>query len=127
MKKMKKRNLILNIIAIALMVGFLIWAEEGKGFGAYNQRIFKTCCIYAICALSMNMVNGFTGLFSLGQPGFMAIGAYVTAFLTVSASDKISIYKIVPISDFMANLSAPFFVALILGGIVAAVFAFFIG
>ncbi|MGN1319156.1 MAG: branched-chain amino acid ABC transporter permease, partial [Lachnospirales bacterium] len=83
--------------------------------------------IYAICALSMNMVNGFTGLFSLGQPGFMAIGAYVTAFLTVSASDKISIYKIVPISDFMANLSAPFFVALILGGIIAAVFAFFIG
>ncbi len=127
MKNMNKRNLILNIIVIAALVGFIIWAEEGRGFGSYNQRIFKTCCIYAICALSMNMVNGFTGLFSLGQPGFMAIGAYVTAFLTVSASDKMSIYKIIPISEGMANLHAPFFIALILGGLIAAVFAFLIG
>lgn len=127
MKTIKKRNLILNIIVIAALVGFIIWAEESRSFGAYNQRIFKTCCIYAICALSMNMVNGFTGLFSLGQPGFMAIGAYVTAFLTVSASDKLAIYKIIPISEGMANLHAPFFIALILGGIIAAVFAFLIG
>lgn len=127
MKTINKRNLILNIIVIAALIGFIIWAEESRSFGAYNQRIFKTCCIYAICALSMNMVNGFTGLFSLGQPGFMAIGAYVTAFLTVSASDKMSIYKIVPISEGMANLQAPFFVALILGGVIAAFFAFLIG
>lgn len=127
MKTVKKRNLILNIIVIAAMVGFIIWAEESRSFGAYNQRIFKTCCIYAICALSMNMVNGYTGLFSLGQPGFMAIGAYVTAFLTVSATDKLSIYKIVPISEGFANLQAPFFVALILGGVVSAFFAFLIG
>ncbi len=123
----KKRNLILSIIAIAAMVAFIIWAEESRSFGAYNQRIFKTCCIYAICALSMNMVNGYTGLFSLGQPGFMAIGAYVTAFLTVSTADKIAIYKIVPISEGLANLHAPFFIALILGGIISAFFAFLIG
>lgn len=127
MKNTKKRNMILNIIVIAALVGFIIWAEEGSSFGTYNQRILKTCCVYAICALSMNMVNGYTGLFSLGQPGFMAIGAYVTAFLTVSASDKISIYKIVPISEGMANLQAPFFIALILGGIISAFFAFLIG
>lgn len=127
MKNTNKRNFVLNIIAVAVIVGFIIWAEESRAFGAYNQRIFKTCCIYAICALSMNMVNGFTGLFSLGQPGFMAIGAYVTAFLTVSTSDKLAIYKIIPISEGMANLHAPFFIALILGGLVAAVFAFLIG
>ncbi len=127
MKNTKKRNMILNIIVILALVGFIIWAEEGRSFGAYNQRILKTCCIYAICALSMNMVNGYTGMFSLGQPGFMAVGAYVTAFLTVSASDKISIYKIIPISETMANLHAPFFIALILGGIISAFFAFLIG
>ncbi len=123
----KKRNLILNIIVLAALVGFIIYAQESRSFGSYNQRIFETCCIYAICALSMNMVNGYTGLFSLGQPGFMAIGAYVTAFLTVSPSDKISIYKIVPISEGLANLQAPFFVALVLGGLIAAAFAFLIG
>lgn len=128
-KKMekKKRNLILNIIAIAALIGFVIFAENSSAFGSYNQRIFKTCCIYAICALSMNMVNGFTGLFSLGQPGFMAIGAYVVAILTVSTKNKISLYKIAPIPDFLANLQAPFFLALIIGGIVAGIFAFLIG
>ena len=75
----------------------------------------------------MNMVNGFTGLFSLGQPGFMAIGAYVVAILTVSPEDKRAIYMIEPISDFMANLQAPFFLALIIGGLIAALFAFLIG
>ena len=124
----KKRNLILSVVSILVLIGFIIWAEEcTKAFGVYNQRIFKTCCIYAICALSMNMVNGYTGLFSLGQPGFMAIGAYVTAFLTVTPSDKIAIYKIVPISEGLANLNAPFFIALIIGGLVAAFFAFLIG
>ena len=122
-----KRNLILNIIMIAALIGFLVWGQETRGFGTYNRRIFMTCCVYAICALSMNMVNGFTGLFSLGQPGFMAIGAYVVAILTVPPDDKIAIYKIAPISDFMANLHAPFFVALIIGGVIAAAFAFLIG
>lgn len=122
-----KRNLILNIIMIAALIGFLIWGQETRGFGTYNRRIFMTCCVYAICALSMNMVNGFTGLFSLGQPGFMAIGAYVVAILTVPTEDKIAIYKIAPISDFMANLHAPFFAALIIGGVIAAAFAFLIG
>ncbi len=121
----KKLHIILDIVAIAALIGFMFWANAT--FNPYNKRIFNTCCIYAICALSMNMVNGFTGLFSLGQPGFMAIGAYITAIFTVSTADKVSIYKIIPISDFMANLSAPFPVALILGGLVAAVFAFLIG
>lgn len=123
----RKRNTILNLIMLAALIGFLVWGQEGDGFGTYNRRIFMTCCTYAICALSMNMVNGFTGLFSLGQPGFMAIGAYVVAILTVSPEDKRAIYMIEPISDFMANLQAPFFLALIIGGLIAALFAFLIG
>ncbi len=120
-----KRNMILNIAAIAAIIGFLFYAD--RNFNAYDQRILKTCAIYAICALSMNMVNGFTGLFSLGQPGFMAVGAYVVALLTVTPEDKVSLYKIQPIAQGLANLHAPFFVALIIGGLVAALFAFFIG
>lgn len=126
MEKRKKRiSVIRNGILILALIGLIFMFDDS--FNPYNKRIFNTCCIYAICALSMNMVNGFTGLFSLGQPGFMAIGAYVTAILTVTPSDKISLYKIEPISDFMANLQAPFFVALIIGGLVAAFFAFLVG
>lgn len=124
-KKKKRISFIRNAVVILALIGLIFIFDDS--FNPYNKRIFNTCCIYAICALSMNMVNGFTGLFSLGQPGFMAIGAYVTAILTVTPSDKISLYKIEPISDFMANLQAPFFAALIIGGLVAAFFAFLVG
>lgn len=130
MKKINKRNLILNIIAIAILLGVIIYAESyPRSFGLTNLKLFKLCCIYAICALSMNTVNGFTGMFSLGQPGFMAIGAYVTAILTVDKAHKISIFTIVPLAEdsLIANVHAPFFAALIIGGVIAAIFAFFIG
>lgn len=130
MKTINKRNLILNIVVILAIIGFIVYAETNKrAFGLTNLKLVKLCCIYAICALSMNTVNGFTGMFSLGQPGFMAIGAYVTALLTVDKAHKLSIYTIVPLSEngFIANINAPFFIALIIGGVVAAIFAFFIG
>lgn len=130
MKSINKRNLILNIIVILAIIGFIVYAETNKrAFGLTNLKLVKLCCIYAICALSMNTVNGFTGMFSLGQPGFMAIGAYVTALLTVDKAHKLSIYTIIPLSEngFIANIHAPFFIALIIGGIIAAIFAFFIG
>ena len=129
-KEMNKRNLILNIIVILAIIGFIVYAETNKrAFGLTNLRLVKLCCIYAICALSMNTVNGFTGMFSLGQPGFMAIGAYVTALFTVDKAQKMSIYTIEPLAEngIIANMHAPFFVALIIGGLIAALFAFFIG
>lgn len=124
-KDTKKRNFILNIIALLALLGFMLYADNNMN--SYMLRILSTCAIYAICALSMNTVNGFTGLFSLGQPGFMAIGAYVTALLIVPTEDKMSIYKIKAISPFLANIQAPFVIAIIVGGIVAAVAAFLIG
>lgn len=130
MKTINKRNLILNIIVVLALIGFVVFAETNKrSFGLTNLKLVKLCCIYAICALSMNTVNGFTGMFSLGQPGFMAIGAYVTALLTVDKEHKLSIYIIKPLAEngFIANVNAPFFLALILGGVVAAIFAFLIG
>ena len=96
-------------------------------FGLYVSRIIKTSAIYAICALSMNMVNGFTGLFSLGQPGFMAIGAYTCALLTLSPANKNLVFYLEPISPWLLNLNAPFIVAMILGGILAAAAAFVVG
>lgn len=130
MKNINKRNMILNIIVILAIIGFIVYAETNKrAFGLTNLKLVKLCCIYAVCALSMNTVNGFTGMFSLGQPGFMAIGAYVTALLTVDKAHKMSIYTIKPLAEngFIANINAPFFAALIIGGLIAAVFAFFIG
>lgn len=49
--------------------------------------------IYALVAVSMNLLNGFTGLFSLGQAGFMLIGAYTYAIFSIPTAMKDSVYQ----------------------------------
>lgn len=49
--------------------------------------------IYALVAVSMNLLNGFTGLFSLGQAGFMLIGAYAYAIFSIPTGMKDSVYQ----------------------------------
>ena len=49
--------------------------------------------IYALVAVSMNLLNGFTGLFSLGQAGFMLIGGYTYAIFSIPAASRDSVYQ----------------------------------
>jgi branched-chain amino acid transport system permease protein len=121
----KKRNLILNLAAILVLALFLMYAN--RNLGSYNVRILNLCAIYAILGMSMNLINGFTGLFSLGHAGFMAVGAYTTAILTMPAAVKEQNYFLTPIVPVLANLNAPFLVAIIVGGFFAAFVAFLIG
>ena len=46
-------------------------------------KVIKKASVYALVAVSMNLLNGFTGLFSLGQAGFMLLGAYTYAVLSI--------------------------------------------
>ncbi len=132
---LNKKYLPLTILCIIVLFALVILIDpvgplEGKIdpiFGLYVSRIIKISAVYAICALSMNMVNGFTGLFSLGQPGFMAIGAYTCALLTLTPEAKQAVFYLEPIAPFLANIHAPFIVAMIVGGIFAAIGAFIIG
>jgi branched-chain amino acid transport system permease protein len=93
----------------------------------YITNIIKLSAIYALVGVSMNLVNGFTGLFSLGQAGFMAIGAYVVAMLTTDPAGRAGVYYVIPISSALEKVQLPFPVALILGGLVAAGLAMLIG
>ena len=54
----------------------------------------KKGAVYALVAVSMNLLNGFTGLFSLGQAGFMLLGAYTYAILTIPVSQRDAVYYI---------------------------------
>lgn len=96
-------------------------------FDSYLKRILNLCAIYTILGLSMNLINGFTGLFSLGQAGFMAIGAYCVGIFTVPLAEREMVYYLEPMHPAIANIQLPFVVALLLGGLVAAFFAFLIG
>ena len=59
----------------------------------------------------MNLLTGFTGLFSLGQAGFMAIGAYVVAIFTIPVGSRASVYYVSGISPVIANIQLPIPVA----------------
>ncbi|NLI92326.1 MAG: branched-chain amino acid ABC transporter permease [Peptococcaceae bacterium] len=122
---MKKQDKILTIILIAGLFVFILSAD--LFFDSYIKRVLNLCAIYTILALSMNLINGFTGLFSLGHAGFMAIGAYVVGIFTVPVEMRSMVFYLKPMHPLIANIELPFFAALILGGLLAALVAFLIG
>jgi branched-chain amino acid transport system permease protein len=122
---MKKRNLIFTGSALVILIIFLVFANIF--LDRYVVRILNNCAIYVVLGLSMNLINGFTGLFSLGHAGFMAVGAYATALLTLSPEAKIQNFFMVPIIKPLANVSLPFLPALLIGGLLSAFVAFLIG
>ncbi|MBM4108285.1 MAG: branched-chain amino acid ABC transporter permease [Phycisphaerae bacterium] len=72
----------LACIAAALLVHFVV----GSMVGPFVTRIMLDAGVMIILAVSLNIVNGFTGQFSIGHAGFMAVGAYVAAGITYYSS-----------------------------------------
>ncbi len=108
--------------------------------------VLKKGAVYSLVVVSMNLLNGFTGLFSLGQAGFMLLGAYTYAILTVPVDQKDTVYYLFGGSAVKFSLQDSFgalfgtsgvggavsmvlgvLVGLILAGFVAAGFAYLIG
>ncbi len=73
--------------------GAFIFMEHGPGsFGRidpYNQQIIALAGVNIILAVSLNLINGITGQFSLGHAGFMAVGAYSCAAFVVYAGPRL--------------------------------------
>ena len=95
--------------------------------------------VYALAAVSMNLLNGFTGLFSLGHAGFMLIGAYTYAILTIPSSARDTVYQYYDaivrfsIPETLSSFAGPLGtvlgvgIAVTIAGLLAALFAFLIG
>ena len=124
-KGMSRRDIILTCAAVLILIVILANAENW--FGSYVVRILNTCCIYAIATLAMNLVNGCTGVFTLGNPGFMCVGAYTCALLYLQPAVKDTLYYVEPIVPWLRDIHTNYFIALICGGIMAALAAVFIG
>ncbi len=122
MKKNKSLfNILLVVVSLIVLFFLNIYLDN------YQVTILNLCAIYIILALSMNLINGFTGLFSLGHAGFMAIGAYTVAILTMPTVAKEMNFYMKPMVPALLNLNMPFIFALIMGGLMAALFGFLIG
>ena len=74
-------QLVTIALALALLVLFLLYADTA--FNAYRLQLVTLVAINAIVAVSLTLTSGFTGVFSLGQIAFLAIGAYVGALMTL--------------------------------------------
>ncbi|MEG2172421.1 MAG: branched-chain amino acid ABC transporter permease [Desulfovibrionaceae bacterium] len=105
--------------------GLLLWQAE-YFLGNYEIYILNLIAINAILALSLNLIYGFTGMFSLGHAGFIAIGAYVSALCILSPMQKEMMWILEPIMWPFSELYTPFWVSVVAGGTVAAFFALLI-
>jgi branched-chain amino acid transport system permease protein len=79
----------------------LQWAMEASGSQAY-ALILTTVGVNVILAVSLNVVNGATGQFSLGHAGFMAVGAYTAAKITLGLSGVQLAFLPAALSDQLA-------------------------
>jgi branched-chain amino acid transport system permease protein len=100
-----KRYLLIAIIAAAVVSSF------SAHFNRYYLGIAIDIGINIILAVSLNLINGHTGQFSLGHAGFMAVGAYTAASITWA----VNISKASPVAGEIL-----FAIALFIGGLVAA-------
>ena len=125
MKKMSKTRLIVCLAAVLLIYVGAWFAEKSAGTNSMLVTVLKKGAVYALIAVSMNLLNGFTGLFSLGQAGFMLVGAYVYAVFTIPLKRHAAVYQYY--NGGIIQFELPLLVALILAGLVAAGLAALVG
>jgi branched-chain amino acid transport system permease protein len=106
-----------------LLLGLYLVIERGGN--AYLQRLSVLFLINLMLVVSLNLFTGFTGVFSLGHIGFMALGAYTSAILTLPVTAKAANLPDLPAP--LASVALPFLPALLLGGLFAALVAGLIG
>ena len=116
-----RRSFLTPLIALIFVViaAFIV----DRSFNAYIQLVFLYICINIILALSLNLVNGFTGQFSIGHAGFMAVGAYTSAFL--STHPVIFGHPLQFLPDSLDFFNYPIYA--VLGGLAAAVAGYVVG
>ena len=142
-------GIVILLAGIVVLANLNLWLPSVPSILLPTSQLFvvlKKAAVYSLVAVSMNLLNGFTGLFSLGQAGFMLLGAYTYAILTVPLSVKDQVYYLYGGSAVKFSLPDLFWgifgssgagyaiglvlavlVALILAGLVAAGFAYLIG
>ena len=121
----KKRDLFIGFGLLALLFVVLIILENTIRPTSILFTVLKKGAIYALVAVSMNLLNGFTGLFSLGQAGFMLLGAYTYAIFTIPVEARAQVYQY--FEGGAIQFTLPVVIAMILAGLVAAFFAYLIG
>ncbi len=148
LEKKSKKGAIVTFLGVLIVLAAVIILENTLDPNR-NLIVFtalKKGAVYALVAVSMNLLNGFTGLFSLGQAGFMLLGGYAYAILTIPSAERDSVYYMYngssinfSITETLQNLFdgsgvggavglvLGVLIAIIIAGLVAALVAWLIG
>lgn len=100
------------------LLGSLIYPN----INPYYQSIFMIACLNIVLACSLTLINGFTGQFSLGHAGFMAVGAYTTAALSIFVLPLLGLESATGLVQQLCFLGT-----LIVAGLFAAVCGYLVG
>ena len=137
----KKTNLISLLLVAAMLVLVIVLDQVIQPTDSMSMllKVLQKGSIYALAAVSMNLLNGFTGLFSLGHAGFMLIGAYTYAILTIPSEARDVVYQYydaairLSFPEVLGNAMGPagtllgVVLAIIAAGLAATVIAWLIG
>ena len=140
-KKDNKKSFISFILVALFLVLVIVLDQVIKPTDKMSMllTVLQKGSVYALAAVSMNLLNGFTGLFSLGHAGFMLVGAYTYAIFSIPAAARDTVYQyydaVIRISfpEVFGNAMGGFGTVLgvtlsvMLAGLAAALLAFLIG
>lgn len=109
MKVINKKNILTLILLVVFYVVVQLLINNGI-INSFYEITLATICINIILAVSLNLVTGFTGQFSLGHAGFMSIGAYAAALINMEM-----------------NSTSGFLIGILVGAVAAAIVGVLIG
>ena len=114
-----KKVLLLTAIVVSAFV-----SQFSAHINSYYLQVVISVGINIILAVSLNLINGYTGQFSLGHAGFMAVGAYAAAYLT---KEKGAMFLHALGGANLFSVAVLFVVALLMGGLAAAFAGLLVG
>ena len=142
----KNKRTICNLILVAVLVALVGCVDAFAPSSSMWFPVLRKVCTFALAAVAMNLLNGFTGLFSLGQAGFMLLGAYAYAIFMIPDAARDGVYYLFEGSSIHFSFQEMFqhlfgatgfgggvslvlgvLVAIIFAGLIAAFFAYLIG
>ena len=140
-KKFDSQVAVIALAALYIILFLLDNFIPSNSFTLMLIPVLKKGAIYSLVCVSMNLLNGFTGLFSLGQAGFMLIGSYVYAIFAIPVGEREAVYQYFEgglvqfsIPEALSGLMGPALgnflgavICIVIAGAVVAVFAALIG
>ncbi len=123
------KSVLIGIVVIAALYVVNTMMSDtgffGAGIDTYYSRLLVFIAINIILATSLNLINGFTGQFSIGHAGFMAVGAYSSAYFTVTYGE--SIKHALGGAPETVSSGIVLLIAIVIGALIAATMGLIVG